>query len=208
MSGESGSFLPFVIRSRPGAVRTPTPTATARPSTTPTATNSRPPDLIVEQLRVARDGIEVVMANQGGRVLDEFWVDVYLDPDPPPTAVNQTWPFLSDEGLVWGVTAAALPLDPGERLTLRVGDAFYMPDQSDFSGRVAPGTAVYAQVDSAADGSAYGAVLEGHEIAGGPYNNILGPVFPAGSGLAPAGGRPRSSATASGLPPRPEAPSN
>jgi len=44
-------------------------------------------------------------------------------PQPPPTRVNQTWDQLGDEGLVWGVTAAALPLAPGEAITLTVGNA-------------------------------------------------------------------------------------
>ena len=60
--------------------------------------------------------------NQGDAyVTDEFWVDVYINPDPAPTAVNQIWEDLADEGLVWGVTAGALPLAPGEAITLTVG---------------------------------------------------------------------------------------
>jgi len=39
---------------------------------------------------------------------------------------------------------------------------------------VAPGTPVYAQADSTDHATTYGAVLEAHEIGGGPYNNIAG----------------------------------
>ncbi|MBN1977912.1 MAG: hypothetical protein JW918_10960 [Anaerolineae bacterium] len=60
---------------------------------------------------------------------DEFWVDVYLDPTTPPTAVNQTWRHVGDHGIV-----------------------------------------------SAHSATSYGGVMENHEIVGGPYNNITGPV--------------------------------
>ncbi|MEM7334260.1 MAG: hypothetical protein AAF490_19395 [Chloroflexota bacterium] len=39
---------------------------------------------------------------------------------------------------------------------------------------MAAGTAVYAQFDSAAIGTTYGAVLESHEVNGEVYNNVLG----------------------------------
>jgi hypothetical protein len=132
------------------------------------------PDLVVQELGVSQDGVTVVIANEGsGAVAAPFWVDVYLDPAPPPTAVNQTWPMLSTTGLAWGVTA---PLAPGQILTLTVGGPYYRPDASSFSGLIPAGAPVYAQVDSANAGVAYGAVLETHEAAGGPYNNIIGPV--------------------------------
>lgn len=67
----------------------------------------------------------------------------------PPTAVNQIWQMVAAEGLVWGIEGAALPLLPGQTLTLTIGDAYYFSSVSVFSGVLAPGTAVYAQVDSA-----------------------------------------------------------
>ena len=140
------------------------------------------PDLVVSDLAVSSGGVQVVVENQGtAPVLNAFWVDVYIDPSPPPTAVNQTWEMLADEGLVWAVTGAALPLDPGETVTLTIGDAYYRPSLSNFSGTLAAGTPVYAQVDSAQAGVSYGAVLENHERTGGAYNNITGPVSPATS---------------------------
>jgi len=113
-------------------------------------------------------------------VTGEFWVDVYINPDPAPTGVNQIWPDLADEGLVWGVTAAALPLAPGDVLTLTVGDATYVPEYSQVAWPLAEGTPVYAQVDSASGDTTYGAVLENHEITGGVYNNISSIVSTAG----------------------------
>jgi hypothetical protein len=53
-----------------------------------------------------------------------------------------------------------------------------VPAESHFSGTIKPGTAVYAQVDSAKAGSDYGAVLELDEILGLPYNNIYGFFLP------------------------------
>jgi len=126
------------------------------------------------------DAVQVVIENQGNApVTDEFWVDVYINPDPAPTAVNQIWPNLADEGLVWGVTAAALPLAPGDVLTLTVGDAYYVPEYSQVSWPLAEGTPVYAQVDSASGDTTYGAVLENHEITGGAYNNVASTVSTA-----------------------------
>lgn len=86
--------------------------------------------------------------------------------------------MLSREGLVWAVSGAALPLKPGQSLTLTIGDAYYMASHSAFSGTVLAGTPVYAQVDSANTMTNYGAVLEADERSGRTYNNISGPVYP------------------------------
>ena len=81
---------------------------------------------------------------------------------------------------MWGVTADALPLLPGSVLTMTndVDDAYYYPGLSNLSV-LTPGTPVYAQVDSANALTNYGAVLENHEISGGVYNNVTGPVLTA-----------------------------
>jgi hypothetical protein len=137
------------------------------------------PDLIVEQLLATPESIEVAIKNQGNAaVTDDFWVDVYIDPTPLPTGVNQVWNELADEGLVWGVTAN---LAPGETITLTVNDTYYVAEASHVSWPLAPGTLVYAQADSANAASTYGAVLENHEITGDPYNNISQTAVHAGS---------------------------
>jgi len=144
------------------------------------------PDLVVENVQVTSDSVRVVIKNQGdGPVLpaDAFWVDLYVDPDPVPTAVNQTWDILCDQGIVWGVTAPALPLEPGGTLTLTIGDDYHWENYSYFPGALPPGTPIYVQVDSADVQTTYGAVLEKHEIMGEPYNNIAGPV-PSTGGVA------------------------
>jgi subtilisin-like proprotein convertase family protein/archaellum component FlaG (FlaF/FlaG flagellin family) len=132
------------------------------------------PDLIVENLTVTANNVQVVIKNQGeATVNDEFWVDVYIDPDPPPTAVNQIWNDIASEGLVWGVTA---DLRPGEVLTLTIGDAYYQAAYSHVHWPLPIGIPVYAQVDSSNANTLYGGVLEMHEVIGGAYNNIAGPV--------------------------------
>jgi hypothetical protein len=60
---------------------------------------------------------------------------------------------------------------PQDVITLTFDDAFYRPDMSGFSGSIAPGTLVYAQVDSVNLLTTYGGVLESDE-----QNNIAGPV--------------------------------
>jgi hypothetical protein len=137
------------------------------------------PDLVVDRIVVTRTNIQIVIRNQGiAPVTDAFWVDAYINPSPAPTHVNQTWQMLSSQGLVWGVGASALPLNPGGTLTLSIGDGYYRSDLSSFSGTLAAGTPIYAQVDSANTNTSYGAVLESDEQPGGTYNNISGPVTP------------------------------
>ncbi|KAA3664603.1 MAG: hypothetical protein DWQ04_04845, partial [Chloroflexi bacterium] len=145
-----------------------------------TSNYSPTPDLIVESISATEDNIQVTIKNQGdGPVMSttEFWVDVYIDPIVPPTGADQLWDVLCNEGLVFGVTSSALPLMPGETLTLTVGDAYYWPSLSNFSGSLAAGTPIYAQVDSANASSVDGNVAENHEVYGGAYNNITGPVL-------------------------------
>jgi hypothetical protein len=145
------------------------------------------PDLVVEQIAVVNGSVQVVIRNVGAApATDEFWVDAYVAPRTAPTTVNQTWDLLGSEGMVWGVTAAALPLAPGAQLTLAVGDAFYAPAYSLVTLPLAGGRSLYAQVDSYGEAGGYGAVLEAHELDGQAYNNIAGPVL-AGQGAATAG---------------------
>ena len=96
----------------------------------------------------------------------------------------------------------ALPLDPGESLTLTVGDSYYWPDLSNFTAPLPVGSNVYAQADSVNALTTYGGVLENHEISGGTYNNISSATSAAGlSEPSPAGQVP-STQSNTALPPR------
>jgi hypothetical protein len=141
------------------------------------------PDLVVTSLRAGTGNVQVVIKNQGDLpATDGFYVYVYINPYPAPTAVNQIWSDgRSAQGLTWGVTS---PMQPGQVLTLTIGDAYYLPDYSVFTGPLPIGTPVYAQVDSFDPVTTYGTVRENHEIVGAPYNNILGPV-PSTAAFAP-----------------------
>lgn len=130
------------------------------------------PDLIVSDIQVTASSVQIVIANQGtGAVTTPFWVDLYINPDPAPTEVNQTWDQLSTEGLVWGVVDTS-SLTPDGTLTLVLNDANFDAELSDFSGTFSSGMEIYVQVDSANQARGSGGVLETHEILDQPYNNI------------------------------------
>ena len=136
------------------------------------------PDLIVEAIETGADTLQVVVRNQGdGPVLEPFWVDLYVDPDRPPQNANDTWQLSGTQGAVWGVTRLLMP---GEAITLTWGDAYFWPEQSHIEWPIKSGALLYAQADSAHTHTNHGAVLEGHEVLHGPYNNILGPVRSGG----------------------------
>jgi hypothetical protein len=137
------------------------------------------PDLVVEGIDATPGGISLVITNRGtAAVVDGFFVDLYVDPRSPPQTVNQAWYQLGDLGAVWGVTEPALAaLVPGGTVTLQLGDRYYRPDLSTLPGSMPAGTVLYAQVDSYNPETSYGTVREGHEIVGGAYNNVHGPVY-------------------------------
>jgi hypothetical protein len=136
--------------------------------------SSAAPDIVVEDIQASASSLAVVLRNQGAASVNEpFWVDLYVDPDPPPGGVNQIWSDgRSSRGAVWAVSLSALPLVPGEVLTLTVGGPYYQPVFSNVAGDYPVGTQLYVQADSANAGSTYGAVLEAHEWYRQPYNNI------------------------------------
>jgi hypothetical protein len=73
-------------------------------------------------------------------------------------------------------------LAPGETLALTYSlspgapNLYYSPEHSSFAGSLPAGTPIYAQVDSAHLNTAHGGVLESHELANGPYNNVSSPA--------------------------------
>jgi len=134
------------------------------------------PDLVVTGVSASSTLVEVTITNQGTMATSSgFWVDFYINPDPVPTHENEVWSDVADEGIVWGVNVS---IAAGESLTLRYSTApgapnlYYSAVNSNFSGLLAVGTPVYAQVDSAHLNTTYGGVLEIHEILGTTYNNV------------------------------------
>ncbi len=208
-----------------GTPHTPTPTHTPLPPTdtptrSPTATPSKPtptalaPDLVVERIEASSQEVVVVIRNQGDAPVDlgqEFWVDLYVAPNPPPTKVNQIWnDGRSKEGIVWGVTASALPLKPGGMvvLTYKPGtqnNPYVVEKFTKFFANYAADTPIYVQVDSANISTTYGGVLETHEITGAPYNNISKAVFVVtAQTVAPSSAESTADIDVPhGLPPRP-----
>ncbi len=173
------------------------------------------PDLIVEDIIVTNPwlsaDVEVTIKNQStSPVTEEFWVDFYIDPRPPPSGVNQTWDDgRCYEGWAWGVVPPGIPLAAGQVMTLTYGGPYYDPwGQARFRGYFTlRNHALYAQVDSANILTTYGAVYETHEYLGGVYNNIkwiLLSVGGAGGSSTSPGPRPADETPPSGnLPPRP-----
>jgi PKD repeat protein len=130
------------------------------------------PDLEIQMLAVTADDVTIVIENTGNQaVADSFWVDLYIDPDPVPTGVNQTWDQLSEEGIVWGITDIS-SLVPGGNLVLNLSHPSLNAALTDFSGIFTAGMEIYVQVDSANTVRPSGGVIETHEILNGPYNNI------------------------------------
>jgi uncharacterized repeat protein (TIGR01451 family) len=157
------------------------------------------PDLIVEAVDVGAT-TEIMIANDGDAPVEaSFWVDLYVNPTSEPQSVNDIWPELADEGLVWGVTD---PLGVGERLTLTVESPYYSEAYSAISDTLTADDTIYVQVDSASVEREYGGVQEIHEILGGEYNNIW--PEPAASVASPqAASGAVNDSSAPGLPTRP-----
>ena len=132
------------------------------------------PDLVVQSIEATANDVQVTIENVGqGPVTDDFWIDVYMDPDPPPTGVNDVWyDGRSEQGIVWGVDASLAPMAPGDTITLAIDDAYYSERYSTFAGPLAAGTEIWAQVDAVNLETDYGGVLEAHEANDTAYNNI------------------------------------
>ncbi|KAA3664513.1 MAG: hypothetical protein DWQ04_05355 [Chloroflexi bacterium] len=128
------------------------------------------PDLVVSDLKVSGNVVQVTITNQGDApVTNEFWVDLYLNPSPPPVQPNDVWELSSKYGAVWGIVD---PIAPGESLVLTLNDAYFDLSRTNLPAVISEGTMIYAHVDSANTLSTYGGVLETHEISGESYNNI------------------------------------
>lgn len=167
----------------PTATPTTTPMATAPPTSTPRPVlpqNYAPivvfnqgtlplpgPDLVVWAIEAYTMSLRIAVRNVGDTATDEsFWVDTYLNPDPIPGRVNQTWDQVSEYGMAHGVTVVLEPMD-----VVVLSDDLYWPEYSNWEFPLTVGDLVCVQVDSAHADTTYGAVMESHE-PDGPYNNV------------------------------------
>jgi uncharacterized repeat protein (TIGR01451 family) len=167
-SGTGNVFLPIIVKNWDGTIP-PTPTDA---------------NLIVDSISFlgappANEGdeyhVQVVVKNIGtDPVTADFWVDLYLNPNPATPAVNQPWQLLSQSGdcpdgsdcygRAWLVEASQTPLAPGQVITLTTQmplDQRY--DRWPTDG--APYANTHSPIKALADswGSSYGAVYENEE---------------------------------------------
>ncbi len=132
------------------------------------------PDLVPVGISVNGDSISISIQNRGSvAVNNQFWVDLFVDPSVLPTKPNHTTETLRETGLVWLVSGASLPINPGQTITIKSGDSNFQPDFSEFTGTIPAGTLLVAHVDSANSATDFGAIEETHEQNNGIYNNIL-----------------------------------
>jgi uncharacterized repeat protein (TIGR01451 family) len=109
--------------------------------------------------------ITVAITNQGLAPTDSFWVDFFINPNPPPTAANTIWNNVCSltpcYGLAWFVSNG---LGPGESITLTSVSGSFAAPQSNWPGHFANGTSdLYLFVDSWNPGVATGGVAESNE---------------------------------------------
>lgn len=138
-------------------------------------------DLVIDSLNASSSEVTVVLRNGGNTAItDAFWVDIYFNPSQTPS-LNKPWPTIASRGLVWGVQGAGLPLDPGESLTLTLGDAFYFPQFSS-TLPLPVGATVFGLVDSVDFSTTFGVLQESSEA-----NNLFGPVLSTAGSSSSAG---------------------
>ena len=96
----------------------------------------------------------------------------------------------------------AVPIAPGGELRLTLNDRYFAPQHSQI-GTLPVGAELYVQVDSSNTATTYGAVLEGHEANGGPYNNVSRATVGGGApAAAPAEAPAPPALDTAALPPR------
>lgn len=138
-------------------------------------------DLIVKSIVVTPEDMYVTIQNVGetsAKIESGLWVDVYINPNPLPSAVNEIWTEVATSGLVWSRVLANSELQPGAEHTLHINDGYYLASHSSYPNFLPAGSVIYAQVDSTNANTSYGAVLEGHEASGKAYNNIAAITLP------------------------------
>lgn len=137
------------------------------------------PELIITDIDIETNGVVTVKIRNDGTSATTypFWIDLCFEPDPVPQQVNDIClDGRSKYGLVWHIDPY---VQPGESITLTIGDPNFRPHLSRIPGSMPGGTPVYVQVDSANTETSFGGVHEMHEVTGSglPYNNIVSIVL-------------------------------
>lgn len=133
------------------------------------------PDLTVADISITPEGARITIENVGDSPVlpgNDYYTDLYICPESPPTVVNQVWQDVGDAGLVWGIDTRGLTLLPGGQLVLTNHDVHFDASLSEYPAVIPAGCQVYAQVDSANTDTEFGAVFEADELEGAVYNNI------------------------------------
>lgn len=108
--------------------------------------------------------ITAEITNQGTSVAEDFWVDFYINPSPPPNSANIVWNGVCGMSPCFGIVWFVPELAPGETITLTSTDNSYSVSHTIWPGWFALGTSdLYLYVDSYGLSSPNGAVIESNE---------------------------------------------
>jgi hypothetical protein len=132
-------YLPIMRGNNPSTVASPPDLTIANITATPATMQSGTP---------AR--ISVTVTNRGGQATGPFWVDLYINPNTPPSVAGVTWETTCTldpcQGIAWLVEAG---LAPGASVVLSSDATSYYTANTRWNGTFAPGTnAIYAYADS------------------------------------------------------------
>ncbi len=185
-------YLPLVMRSTsappagttptptgptatPGPTSTPTgPTPTPGPTSTPTPTPIPGADIVITSFQVEPENpvsgdlarVTVVVKNQGSEQLArDFWVELYISPNPVPTTAGYLWDTICGVKPCRGISWHVDPLGPGESAPLTSDVSNYSEFTRWDGGFVVAGTLdLYVYADNwNGPGEPFGAVEETNE---------------------------------------------
>lgn len=133
------------------------------------------PDLVVRSISLnparttftAGEAVEisVVVENQGTASASPVWVDLFINPEVPPTTSGVIWYYNCGISPCFGIVWATDTLGPGEQVVLTSTLGSYDPEYTIWYGWFANGTTdIYVYADSwNREGEVNGAVAESNE---------------------------------------------
>jgi len=194
-AGDGGKALGYAVSTRPTA---PSPPGSTFYLPLVMGGFTPMPDLRVVSLTVEPAtpvvgqpvAITVEVRNAGEVAAGPFWVDLYDNPDPPPTDTNQPWNLTCNGslqdcyGVAWYIADG---LGPGRSVVLTSLEG-YAPAQTHWLGFFTQGGPhdLYAFADSWNWSCSHGAVLERHEGLDNRYGPVSVAVAPGAGGVTEA----------------------